>query len=84
MTVESITNIVYLVHTVFIKCSICNTGICVCVCVCVWQVRKETHHSLIFWSCTQKGNKNDPPHLSKKATTQHGSYREIPNKLEMQ
>lgn len=31
-----------------------------------------------------KQKKNDPPHLSKKATTQHGSCGEIPNKQEMQ
>lgn len=72
------TNIFYLAYTVYIDLVFVSTSIC------VWQVRRETHPSLIFWSCTQKGNKNDPPHLSKKATTQHGSYREIPNKLEMQ
>lgn len=33
---------------------------------------------------SRRKKKHDPPHLSKKATTQHGSCGEIPNKQEMQ
>lgn len=58
---------------------------CITTGICVWQVKSETHCSLIFVVLHTKGEqKNDPPHLPKKATTQHGSCREIPNKLEMQ
>lgn len=37
-----------------------------------------------FGPTHKREQKRPLPHLSKKATTQHGSYREIPNKLEMQ
>lgn len=47
-------------------------------------IEGDTSQSYLFGPAHKRETKNDPLHLSKKATTQHGSYREIPNKLQMQ